>query len=153
MAVKRRTLLINRPVQLGLLIRLVLHWFTFLATVMIVLPLFRAAITGEFFTAPTELASRALTDAVIVSVLFLLLLPYFVFDIFRTTNRFAGPMYRLQLAIRKVGRGSTSQSLKFRDGDLWHDVATDFNEMLERLRQGDQEIDDVESVEPETVTA
>ena len=87
---KRKKLLVDRPVQLGLVAQLVFHWFTFLLTVAIMLPVIRAVALGDISTPLTERMHQAGTDATILAGLFLVLLPYFVYDICRTTNRFAG---------------------------------------------------------------
>ena len=132
---QRRRLLVDPPVQLGLMRRILLHWLTFLVTVILILPLFRAIVLGDFSTPLSERLAHAGVEAAILGGLFLLLLPYFVYDTFRITNRFAGPMYRLQQTIRGLARGNAFQPIQFRDGDYWQDVAGDFNRMVYRLQQ------------------
>ena len=134
---KRRQLLIDRPVQVGLVTRVVFHWFTFLATVIVVLPLFRAIILGDFATPISVRLTHAGIEAAVLLTLFVLLLPYFVYDTFRVTNRFAGPMYRLHQTFKSLAEGVPFRPVNFRKGDFWHDVAQDFNRMVTRL-QSDQ---------------
>ena len=148
---KRRQLLIDRPVQVGLVTRVVFHWFTFLATVAIVLPMFRAIVMGDFATPFSVRLQQAGVEATILLVLFALLLPYFIYDTFRITNRFAGPMYRLQMTIRGLAQGAPFKPLKFRDGDYWHHVAADFNNMVERLQDRPEAEQEAETREEEAL--
>ncbi|MEO8494399.1 MAG: hypothetical protein ABI614_04980 [Planctomycetota bacterium] len=60
------------------------------------------------------------------------LVPVFVADSIKLSNRFVGPIVRLQTVIRQVGKGKPVE-LKFRDGDFWTDLPDDFNRMVERL--------------------
>ena len=132
---KRKKLLIDGPVQTGLVTRVVFHWFTFLATVIVVLPLFRAILLGDFATPLSVRLTHAGVEAAVLLTLFVLLLPYFVYDTFRITNRFAGPMYRLHQTIRRLAAGESVGPIRFRDGDYWQDVAGDFNAMVEKLQE------------------
>lgn len=133
---KRRSLLIDRPVQIGLVLRIVFHWLAFLAAVVVVLPLYRAIVQGDIVTPMSVQASKAAVDGVILFTLFLALLPYFIYDTFKITNRFAGPMYRLHRQMRELGHGKKLEPVHFRKGDYWHDVAKDFNAMVDRLQNG-----------------
>lgn len=150
---KRRIVLIDRPVQIGLVMRMTLHWLAFLATVIVVLPMFRAIMLGDFATPLAEQATRAGVDAAILTVVFVLLLPYFIFDVFRTTNRFAGPMYRLRQSIRSIVRGEPFRPFTFRKGDYWQDVAEDFNKMVARLQSGRKDAVESEAVEQDEAAA
>ena len=105
MKYERRKLLVDRKVQGGLAIRQVRHWLTFLAVVVIMLPLYRAIFVCDVASPITERAKQAGVEALILLTLFLALLPYFVYDTVRLTNRFAGPVYRLHQTIRALGRG------------------------------------------------
>jgi len=60
-------------------------------------------------------------------------LPLAVFDMVRLSHRFAGPMVRYRRAMHDLGRGEHVEPLRFRDGDYWQDLATDFNAVLARL--------------------
>ncbi len=47
-------------------------------------------------------------------------------------HRFAGPMYRLRMALGQMAGGDVPQSIRFRSRDFWQDVAVDFNTVVER---------------------
>ena len=62
----------------------------------------------------------------------LLLLPVFLRDTLKLSNRFAGPMYRLRSALKSIVSDGTLKPIKFRDGDFWQDAAADFNLVLSK---------------------
>lgn len=132
---KRRKFLIDRPVQLGMVFRMLGQWMAFLAAVVCALPLFRAIVLGDIATPLNERLHNAGVDFVIVLVVFLLLLPYFIYDSFKMTNRFAGPMYRLHQQIKALSTGEPQRPINFRKNDYWQEVAKDFNAMIERLKE------------------
>jgi nitrogen fixation/metabolism regulation signal transduction histidine kinase len=57
----------------------------------------------------------------------------FVVDTIRVSHRFAGPMLSLDRAMREVADGQPPRKLVFRHDDFWHELADDYNAMLERL--------------------
>ncbi len=56
-----------------------------------------------------------------------LLMPVFLRDTLKMSNRFAGPMYRLRIALKKMAGEDVPAPIKFRDGDFWQEAADDFN--------------------------
>jgi nitrogen fixation/metabolism regulation signal transduction histidine kinase len=77
--------------------------------------------------------SAAIAQIPILAVMFLLL-PVFLRDTLKMSNRFAGPMYRLRTALRMVSEKESCGPIKFRKGDFWQDAASDFNTMLGELQ-------------------
>lgn len=129
----RWKLLIDRDVQLGLVLHLAIQWIMFLAVTMCVLPVARAVLLTDVNTPPWDRMKGAGTDTAILLIVFLLLFPYFMYSTIKVTNRFAGPMYRLKTTIRAVANGGQFQNIHFRLGDYWQDVAKDFNAMMARV--------------------
>ena len=73
-----------------------------------------------------------------------LLIPVFLRDTLRLSNRFAGPMFRLRQAIECLSAGKENRPLKFRKKDFWQPVADKFNLVInevEALRQRNQELE------------
>jgi hypothetical protein len=135
-ASKRRRFLVDRDVQLGLISRLIFHWITFFATVVVGLPLFRALVLGDISTPLNQRLQHAAVDGSILLVIFVLLLPYFIYDSLKTTNRFAGPIHRLRSAMRELAAGKPFTPIRLRKGDFWHEVADEFNSAVEGLQAG-----------------
>jgi nitrogen fixation/metabolism regulation signal transduction histidine kinase len=64
----------------------------------------------------------------------LCLLPIFVRDAIRFSHRFVGPIIRLQSEMRKVDEVKELRTFKLRDKDFWQDLAGDYNDFVERLK-------------------
>ena len=63
-----------------------------------------------------------------------LLIPVIAYDILIFTNRFAGPMYRLQREMRSLIDGDSSHRITLREGDLWPEIADLFNQISDELQ-------------------
>ncbi len=64
------------------------------------------------------------------------MLPIFVRDMLRFTNRVAGPIYHLTRTMQQLASGDENvPPLKFRKGDLCDDIPDAFNSMVEQLRE------------------
>lgn len=130
-ATRRTSILIDREVQGSLLQKIVLHWgLLFLANtvaLMIWLSLFEAP-DGSWRDV-FQLAVQRYLPVVIVS---LAILPAFLWDTVRLTNRFAGPIRRLRVALSDAANGRTVAPLNFRSNDYWREIANDFNKLTEQ---------------------
>lgn len=69
----------------------------------------------------------------------LFLLPAIIHDSIKMSNRFVGPLLRLRTAMQGVARDQTVEPLKCRDKDCAEDFFMAFNEMLERIKQLEEE--------------
>lgn len=135
---RRKKYCIDRQVQRALAKRIVFHWVMFFFAASFALPLWHLILTGDI---STPLSTQIFTDGVILLVALLSLLPYFVWDTIKYTNRFSGPMYRIQQQLRALAQGEDVPAIKLRKGDFWHDVAEDFNAMLARAASNQDEPD------------
>jgi hypothetical protein len=127
----RKQFLVERKVQLTLGLRIVAQWFIFLAVSLVV---------TTFLYMPSNLEQTLWQDfkTAVLSQLpsitvFLALLPWFIHDSLKLSNRFAGPMVRLRTAIIHLTQGEDSPALAFRKGDYWTDMASEFNKLRERV--------------------
>ncbi|MFK7737249.1 MAG: hypothetical protein AB8B50_14535 [Pirellulaceae bacterium] len=133
MANARGKLYVDKKVQGALASRIVFHWFVFFILSLVSL------YTLEYF-----MGDPALTMGERLSVLwsryasFVLLMiciiPAFIYDSMKLSNRFAGPMVRLKDSISRLADGEPTPELNFRDGDFWKDVSTEFNRMVEKVK-------------------
>lgn len=131
----RKKFLVDREVQGALMGRIVRQWLLFFAALFIALPAWELALSKDPFTPASQAFAEALKHTAPVFVLLIALIPAFVYDTMKLSNRFSGPMCRLRQAIRNVADGKEVRQLSFRDGDFWGDVAGDFNRMLDRVRE------------------
>ena len=139
MKTRRKKYLVNRSVQGTLICRILMHWLFFLAISLFVLPLWQLMISAE----PLGPFAKGMVDMLVHSapmfVILIALLPIFVWDTVKLSNRFAGPMYRFHNTVRRLAAGETVEPIKIRKGDFWGDFADDFNMMLERLNSRDNQ--------------
>ena len=129
---QRKRLMIDPTVQWAIARRVALHWFGFFLLFLGV-----NSIIGMLLAVP----EKSLTDSAVLSisnqlpqiVIMVLILPIFLRDTIRLSNRFAGPMYRLRIAMAALGQSKPQGEIKFRSGDFWQDVAGKFNVVLKRV--------------------
>jgi hypothetical protein len=127
----RRHLFVDGPVQGRLLLRVTFYWFMCLLTVTLMV------LCWTVLTGPRAPAAVILLDALkmygpaLVASLFLL--PMVLVDCNRFSNRFVGPILRFRGALGRLVDGEEVGPIKFREADFWHDVADNFNRLLETM--------------------
>jgi len=129
---KRKKILVERQVQGALGIRIAGHWLIFLVASLVFTITLRL-IGNINHSTSLEMVGHALREQAVAIVVLFALLPWFVQDALKLSNRFAGPVVRLRSAIRLLSRDESVTPLTFRRGDFWGDVAVDFNEMQARV--------------------
>lgn len=134
----RSVTFVDRQVQGALVRRIVMHWFAFIVVSLVSVTIMQVLVGDPNLTLSEHFRDAwsryALFGAVLVA-----LLPAFLLDSLKLSNRFAGPIMRLRRALRQVADGETVDELKFRDGDFWREIATDFNRATARLQQPEAE--------------
>jgi len=145
----RKKKFVDPQVEGTLVRRLVLHWLAFFVVTSLV------AFCLQVLTNPLRPFNEHVQQLWWTQGPFLLamvfLLPVFVLDTIKFSNRFAGPIYRLRQTIRSIAGGNPPERLKFRDFDFWQGLAEDFNRMVDRLKSGDVEANYDDQSESETV--
>jgi hypothetical protein len=128
---KRRKALIDPEVQGGILKKIAIHWVLFFICNAIAL-----TIWIRLFEQPDANWTQTLGDTVRrflpFFVITLALIPAFVWDTLKLTNRFAGPIHRLRCALADANAGRAVAPLQFRTNDYWKEIAENFNAVLER---------------------
>ena len=128
---QRKTTFVDPKVQGALVRRLVLHWLAFIAVAAGVA--FCLQVLTDPFSSIEEHARKLwFTHGPFLLVLFFLM-PVFIVDTIKLSHRFTGPIYRLRRVVHDIAEGKPVATVKFRDGDYWQGLASDFNAMLERL--------------------
>jgi len=130
---RRKKQLIDSAVQGALLRRIGLHWLLFFVTALAVLPFWQVLRSGDFFGPFSRLMVDGLAETAPVLVVLLAMIPLFVWDTVKLSNRFTGPMYRFHKAIQSLATSEEVPPVRLRNGDFWKDVAEDFNAMLEQV--------------------
>lgn len=128
---KRRRALVDPEVQGGVLRKIAIHWVVFFVcnatALMIWIRLFEQpdADWGQTF-------SDTLLRFLPFFVITMALIPAFVWDTLKLTNRFAGPILRLRAALSDASAGRAVSPIHFRTNDFWQEMATNFNTLMER---------------------
>lgn len=145
----RRKFLVDRHVQGSLVSRAARYWLLSLFVVGAL------TVLGWIFVSPgVEVLVNmrdqfpSLLGALLVSLAAsMIVLPVLLYDLVKHTNRFAGPIYRLNRVMRDAAAGLPVEPLQFRTGDYWEEMAQSFNRILERLQE--QQVSTNESDVPE----
>jgi hypothetical protein len=136
MAHLRKRIFVDSAVQ-GALIRNVLtHWLIFVFTLAVILG------AVQFFQNPVVSADELLTTFPrrngLTFVILLLMLPTFLWDTVRLSNRFAGPVLRLRRMMQSLAAGEDPGELRFREGDFWSELGEHFNGIRARVLNSDR---------------
>ncbi|SMP71812.1 hypothetical protein SAMN06265222_114120 [Neorhodopirellula lusitana] len=128
---KRNQTVVDKDVQYGVVAKIAIHWVVFMicnsVALMIWMCLFEhpesnwreTAISGFQRFLPFLVVSFAL-------------IPAFVLDTLKLTNRFAGPISRLRTELSNATEGRPVRKLKFRSDDYWREIATGFNTLVDQ---------------------
>lgn len=140
---QRSRLLVDRQVQGTLLYRIFIYWcFSVIAVCLVTLCIqaifdprpadsfFDYFAFGEFFA-----------QYAVVVMASLALVPIIMLDVLVTSNRFAGPLYRLRRSMRALAAGEYVAPIQSREKDFLHDLADEFNAVADRVEQLRRELD------------
>jgi hypothetical protein len=127
----RQQLLIDQNVQGSLLGRTALY-SSACAVYFIVILVFTESMSDPHEPL-SESILRCLDEAIYWAPGLMLLTPVIAYDLLKVTNRFAGPVFRLQREMQRLVDGESTHPLSFRDGDYWIEMAETFNQLREEL--------------------
>jgi hypothetical protein len=133
----RRKLLIDRPLQGRLMLRVGLYWTLYHAALWHTLVFVRyfqhrfAGLSGEAATSFREEYLRALRDSQTLLLAAMVLLPAVIWETLRQSHRIAGPLYRFQATLKSLIAGAPAPQIQLRKGDLLRPFEQTMNEFLE----------------------
>jgi len=130
----RGKLFIDSKVQGALARRIVIHWFLFfLASSMTLLGL--QYFLGEPGMSLGEHISALWGQYALFVILMVAMLPSFLYDTIKMSNRFAGPIVRLRRGMKELADGDKVEEITFRNGDFWIELSGDFNRVAKRVNE------------------
>lgn len=141
---KRSRILVDPPVQWAIARRIICHWALFLGCLISISLMVRLMFSAGDKPFAESLLAAARGQVPILVVMFFLM-PVFVRDTLKMSNRFAGPMYRLRTALSKMSRGETVSTINFRTGDFWQEAAADFNTLASKYELAVKRCEELES--------
>lgn len=135
----RGKLYIDKRVQGALARRVLTHWgLFFMASSVTLLAL--QYFLGEPGLTLGEHLSVIWSQYALFVVLMVAMLPSFVYDTIRLSNRFAGPIVRLRRGLQELNNGEEEvEHMNFRDGDFWLELSDDFNQLAEKVKRLENE--------------
>ena len=136
---KRKQKYIDSHVQGALLGRIFMHWVVFFFVAALTLILMKVLVGDPALTMADRITSQS-GELSLLAVAMLALLPAFMLDTTRFSNRFVGPIGRLRRQLRQLGSTGTAEPCVFRDNDFWSDMANEFNAVAELVDKQQLEI-------------
>ena len=128
---KRRRTLVDPEVQGGVLRKIAIHWVLFFICNALAM-----MIWIRLFEQPDANWGQTLGDTLLrflpFFVITMALIPAFVWDTLKLTNRFSGPILRLRSALADASAGRAVSPLHFRNNDFWQEIAENFNSVMRR---------------------
>ena len=129
---RRKTMVVNKPLQGDLILKISLFPTLALAATTILLAVFCQKLTDEALLADIELPSLVpllitVMGFVLVSVMFLL------YNALKISHRIAGPIYRICKCIQRIRSGDVGFEITLRDGDHLEEVRDELNQLLDWL--------------------
>jgi len=129
---KRRQNFIDSTVQGQLVRRVLFHWTAFFVVLMMTV-VFMQMLMGAPEKSITERITEPFREYLMLGLIMVSLLPAFMLDTIRFSNRFVGPVARLRKSLRELATGKAAP-LKFRDNDFWSEAASEFNEVAQQMQ-------------------
>ena len=134
---RRSRRFVHPRIQMALVLQSLRQWSLFLLALV-------GMLWGlEYFTHGAQLSALECLGKMwgrfgVALVVLIPLLPAIIYDSIRISNRFVGPLVRLRNAMQRASRGEKVAPLECRRNDIAEDFFKAFNEMLPRVRQGEE---------------
>ena len=126
---RRKRNFVDFEVQTSLLRRMALQWVSFLFVNALALYVWTYLLSGA-----EEPVGGHMTQFVQLYLPVLIishaLLPVFLLDAAKLSNRFVGPILRVRRALAEAATGNKVKPLHFRENDFWRSLADDLNSVL-----------------------
>ncbi len=130
---KRKKQYVDPKVQGALIRQTIFHWTLILIATLFLVFLLQV-LTGGPMKPWSYHLSQVWSRYAPFIVALVAVIPPVVYDSLRLSNRFVGPVYRLRNAMHALAKGEPAQPIHFRKGDFWHDLADDYNLVLEQIQ-------------------
>lgn len=141
---QRKTFMVDSQLQGALGWRIAVHWMIFLGLSISVTCSLQVLSSFDHGSLWSRLETALKGQVGSVAVL-LALLPWFVHDLLKFSNRFAAPVVRLQRSIVQLTSDGQTPPLVIRSGDFWQQLAVDFNELRARVHAEREQLSEMRS--------
>jgi hypothetical protein len=127
----RKQKYIDSHVQGALCRRIFVHWCAFFTVSMLAIGGVQVLL-GNPGESLTQRISEQFGQLFFFGLVLVSLLPAFMLDTVRFSNRFVGPFARLRRCMRELAQFDNTEVVQFRDDDFWSDAAREFNALREK---------------------
>lgn len=136
---QRKQNFVDNHVQGALVKRVLGHWLTFFSVLGIATIGLHTLVGNPAIPLAQRLQTQ-IGEFIFLAIIMLTILPVFVLDTIRFSNRFVGPISRLRKGLRNLKEGKTER-LTFRDIDFWGGMADEFNQVTDLVILQQKEIE------------
>jgi len=126
---RRKRNLVDFEVQTSLLRRMALQWVLFVVINALALYGWTFLLSGAEDQVGSHMA-QFLQHYMPFLLVSLALLPVFLLDAAKLSNRFVGPILRVRRALAEAASGKELKPIVFRENDFWQSLADDLNCVL-----------------------
>jgi hypothetical protein len=123
---------VDSHVQGALCKRIFLHWCTFFTISMVAIGGMQALL-GNPNESLSQRVGEQFGQLFFFAIVLASLLPAFMLDTVRFSNRFVGPIARLRRCMRELAQFEMTEEIHFREDDFWNDAAIEFNQLRAKL--------------------
>jgi hypothetical protein len=131
---QRRKIFIDPAVQGAIVRQSLIHWLTALAVASLCLFMLQVLWDGVDKSFSHHLSTLWGRYGMVLVVM-ICMFPVFAYDSIRLSHRFAGPIFALRVALRKLADGQRIPEVTFRKNDFWNELSRDVNQIAARLDQ------------------
>lgn len=124
----RRQKYIDSHVQGALCKRIFMHWCIFFVVSMLAIGGIQVLL-GNPGEPLVQRISEQFGQLFFFAIVLASLLPAFMLDTVRFSNRFVGPFARLRRGMRELAEFDKSEKINFRNNDFWTAAANEFNHL------------------------
>lgn len=124
----RKQKYIDSHVQGALCKRIFMHWCVFFVVSMLAIGGIQVLL-GNPGESLVQRMSEQFGQLFFFAIVLASLLPAFMLDTVRFSNRFVGPFARLRRGMRELAQFDKTEKIHFRDNDFWSDAANEFNHL------------------------
>ena len=129
---QRTRLVIEPEIQYSLVKQLFGQWVLHLTASLTLLVMLQVLL-GGFFRPWSEHWSQIWPVVASISIAMLFLLPVYIRNSLKLSNRFVGPIHRFRKELRNIAKGESHQPIQFRDADFWPAIANELRAALDAI--------------------
>lgn len=123
----RKRLFVNSEIQFGLIRRTIIHWGLYMIAVLLAVMLWFTYRNHD--ASISTIINESFVNFAPALFAGVVLLPIFLYDQLKFSQRMVGPIYRMRREMSKLIRGEGVQKIRFRNQDHWPELADEFNRL------------------------